>query len=269
MWGRDRPAKTNSAGWRDRERTRVPDSGIVRIATVGDSFTFGVGADDGERFTEVMEAELPGVEVLNFGMNGFGTDQELEVVRHEALGYAPDVLLCMTYLGNDLLDIVHSVRHRWPKPRYVLEEGDLRLEPPDAGLLVRLRSATYVGEALALVMRRLGHEASQVREECADPVALYLALAVRMKEHCDASGAAFVIGLVHEPDIDPAAAAAVRAGLKGLGIQIIDLRPSFEASMAAGDDLFNPPPVAHWNVAGHRLVAQELTAGLKALKLIP
>lgn len=269
MWGRDRPAKSNSAGWRDRERTRVPAPKILRIAAIGDSFTFGVGVDDGERFTDVMEAMQPGVEVLNFGMNGFGTDQELEVLRHEALDYSPSIVLCMTYLGNDLLDITHSLRHRWPKPRYVLDGGELRLELANASPLVRLRSATYIGEALALVVRRLGFEKSQVQEACADPVALYLALVERMREHCDASAAHFVIALVHEPDIDPVIAEAVRVGLEGRGIRVIDLRPSFIAGMGGGEELFNPPPVSHWNVAGHRLVAQELLRGFRALELVP
>ena len=273
MWGRDRKAHTNSRGWRDTEREMArPTDGAprgVRLAAVGDSFTFGVGVDDGERFSELMEADLSEVEVLNFGMNGFGTDQELEVLRHEVLGYGPDVVLCVTYLGNDLLDITHSVRHRWPKPRYELVDETLALVPPEAGLLLRLRSATYLGEAIALVRRRFGMEQSQVQEPCADPVGLYFALVEEMVRATTEAGAALVVVLVHEPDIDPAVAQEVRAGLVKRGVPIIDLEPSFKAAMAAGQNLFNPPPVAHWNIAGHRLVAKEVTEGLRGLGFLP
>ena len=270
MWGRDLEARTNSKGWRDAERETSRAAGTsVRLAAVGDSFTFGVGVDDGERFSEVIEAQLSGVEFLNFGMNGFGTDQELEVLRHEVLDYRPDAVLCVTYLGNDLLDITHSVRHRWPKPRYELAGGALTLIPPQAGFLVRLRSATYFGEAIALLRRRFGHEVSQVQEPCEDPVALYFALVEEMQSATVATGSAFVVVLVHEPDIDPDAAREVRAGLAERGIQVIDLEPSFTAAMAEGENLFNPPPVAHWNVEGHRLVAKELEEGLRDLGLLP
>ncbi|QDV09410.1 GDSL-like Lipase/Acylhydrolase [Planctomycetes bacterium Poly30] len=265
MWGRDRPARTNAAGWRDRERSPVREEGSVRLAAIGDSFTFGVGADDGERFTELIEDELPKVDVLNFGMNGFGTDQELEVLRHEVFDYRPDVVLCVSYLGNDLLDIQHSVRHRWPKPRYVLEEGALRLIPLHAGPLVRLRSATYLGEAVALVARKLGREASQVREECPDPVALYLAMVAEMERLAGDRRVGLVVVLVHEPDIDAEIADEVRAALASAGTQVIDLRPTFEAAMAAGEELFHGPPVGHWNALGHRRVAEEVIRGLRAL----
>lgn len=273
MWGRDRPAHTNSAGWRDAERrldrAEKDAATTLRVAAIGDSFTFGVGVDDGERFTEMIEADLPAVEVLNFGMNGFGTDQELEVLRHEVLDYRPDVVLCVTYLGNDLLDITHSVRHRWPKPRYELVDGALRLQPPEADFLLRLRSATYIGEAISLLRRRLGQEQSQVQEPCEDPLALYLALVEAMVRAAEGAGARLVVTLVHEPDIDSDLALAVRAGLAERGVPMIDLEPSFTASMAAGDVLFNPPPVAHWNVRGHRLVATEVAEGLRRLGVLP
>ena len=272
MWGRDRPAHTNSSGWRDaeRQRSRSPgDAGAdVRLAAIGDSFTFGVGVDDGERFSESIEADLSSVEVLNFGMNGYGTDQELEVLRHEVLDYQPDVVLCVTYLGNDLLDITHSIRHRWPKPRYELQDGQLVLAPPEASFLLRLRSATYIGEALALLRRRLGYEQSQVQEACDDPVALYLALVEEMASVTEGADATLVVVLVYEPDIDPAAASLVRAGLAERGVRVIDLESTFTEAMAAGQSLFNPPPVAHWNVAGHQLVAGEVTKRLRQFGLL-
>src|SRR5262245_56064843 len=47
IWGVTRPASTNSHGWRDRERTYDKRAGTIRAVAVGDSYTFGVGVDDG------------------------------------------------------------------------------------------------------------------------------------------------------------------------------------------------------------------------------
>lgn len=269
MWGRDEPARTNRAGWRDREWSRAKPDGATRVAFVGDSFTFGVGADDGERFTDWIRSHEPDVDVLNFGMNGYGTDQQLRVVEREVLGYRPDVVVCVSYLANDLADNAHSVQHRWPKPHYRLDGDQLVHHPPEIGLGVRLRSATYLGEAVALAARRLGLGHGRVRVPCEDPVALYLAIVASMRDAAEDAGARVVVALVHEPLIDEEATASVIEGLAALGVPSIDLRPVFEPAMEAGDALFNPPPVHHWNAAGHALAGGEIVRRLRELEMLP
>ncbi len=262
MWGGERPARTNSAGWRDRERAREAAPEVVRAAVVGDSFTFGVGADDGERFTDVLDGRREDLEVLNFGVNGFGTDQELCVLREEALGYDPEIVVCASYLGNDLKDIVHSFRHRWPKPHFRLVDGALVHHPPQPSVAIRMRSACYLGEAAAVVLDRLGQGTPAVREPIEDPEALYLALIAEMRRRCEERGARFLVMLVHDPTIDGAVKARVAAALAAAGTATLDLTPAFEA--AAGAQHFNPPPVAHWNAAGHAVVADALERDLGA-----
>ncbi|MEM6672620.1 MAG: SGNH/GDSL hydrolase family protein [Planctomycetota bacterium] len=264
MWGGDRPAHTNGFGWRDRDRTLERADG-TRIAVVGDSFTFGVGADDGERFTEWLESQAPSLEVLNLGVNGFGTDQQLRVVEEEGLAFDPDVVVCVTYLGNDLSDITHSEQHRWPKPHYRLEDGRLRLVPPEIRLWHRVRSATYTAEVLELVGRRVGLGRSSKRVPCEDPAALYLAIVDAMRDAAVERGAKLAVMLVHEPTIDAATKGKIAAGLAELGIPAVDLEPAFRAAMDAGETLFNPPPVQHWNAAGHALAGAELARGLREL----
>lgn len=256
MWGATRPARTNSSGWRDRERAAAPAEGVRRVVVLGDSFTFGVGADDGDRFTELLEARRADLEVLNFGVNGYGTDQALCVLREEGLGYAPDVVVYESYLGNDLVDIAHSVRHRWPKPWFSVDGGALVEHPPRISAGLWLRSRFYLGEAVASGLDHLGVGAHVSREDVGDPEELYLALLTRMQELTAARGARFIAMLVHEPSLDMELYGRVRDRLAARGIEVLDLEPAFAAD--GGEGLFNPLPVGHWNRAGHGRVADAL-----------
>ena len=75
-----------------------------RFAFLGDSFTFGFGVNDGETFVEKLNKEEPGDLYLNFAVPGFSTDQEYLLLRQRVFDFAPDVVVLVTYLGNDLFD---------------------------------------------------------------------------------------------------------------------------------------------------------------------
>lgn len=96
----------NSAGFRDREfdRERFPDT--VRIAALGDSVTFGYGVPLEDSFPKVLERILnetrPGHEVLNFGVGGYNTSQEIESYRAKARAFQPDIIV-LSYVLNDAL----------------------------------------------------------------------------------------------------------------------------------------------------------------------
>src|SRR5678815_4139427 len=77
--------RINSAGWRDRERSPEKPPGIFRIVVLGDSFTWGHGVEDEEIFTRRLEQKLSGVEVLNMGLSGSSTDQQLLILKRDAL----------------------------------------------------------------------------------------------------------------------------------------------------------------------------------------
>lgn len=115
------PIVNNSLGMRDGE-VGPKRPGVRRVAVLGDSYTWGVGAADGERFTEVMEAVDPGLEVLNFGVSGYGTVQE-SLVLDRALALQPDLVLVAFCLGNDPIDNVSPFRYRYHKPTADMDEG--------------------------------------------------------------------------------------------------------------------------------------------------
>lgn len=110
----------------------------LRIVTVGDSFTFGDEVDDDETWPSQLEAELRdrGVDadVVNLGVNAYGLDQAVLRFERDGLAFEPDVVL-LGLQPENLLRSLNVVRAAYypgtsmplSKPRFVLEDGGLRL----------------------------------------------------------------------------------------------------------------------------------------------
>lgn len=89
--------RINSKGLRDREYDYGKDPDTLRILAFGSSFTFGEGIPYGKRFTDIPEDELEDVEIINFGVPGFGLDQSLIYYATEGTKYEADyVFLFLT-----------------------------------------------------------------------------------------------------------------------------------------------------------------------------
>ena len=78
--------KTNSFGFRDKEFSLKKRKNTFRILVFGDSMTFGVGIDTDHRYTNLLEEmlnikEKGRYEVLKFGMGGYSTDQERDLME--------------------------------------------------------------------------------------------------------------------------------------------------------------------------------------------
>jgi hypothetical protein len=90
--------KINSDGFRGREYSKIPDPDVYRIAVVGDSETFGMRLPSPETFPAQLRSHLSAkeqarFEVLNFGVAGYSTDQEMELIRTKVLDYHPNMVL--------------------------------------------------------------------------------------------------------------------------------------------------------------------------------
>ena len=67
--------QTDSLGMRDsREFSPTPAPAVARIVLFGDSFTVGEGADVKDRYSNLMEASEPGLEVMYLSLQGSGPD---------------------------------------------------------------------------------------------------------------------------------------------------------------------------------------------------
>ena len=128
--------KINSLGYRDVEHTREKPPGVFRIAVLGDSFTEARQVSIADTFCKQLEKRLSGrpefgnlkVEVLNFGIGGYGTDQELLTLRLHVLDFSPDLVMLAFCPGNDVAgnsrQLVSQVKNPY-KPFYQLRDGKL------------------------------------------------------------------------------------------------------------------------------------------------
>ena len=90
--------RVNSIGFRDRDVP--PTSDKYRIAVVGDSFTWGQGVEEKDRFSDLIEQALgPGYEVFNFGRPGNNMPEHLDVLS-QALAITPDFILLQLYIND-------------------------------------------------------------------------------------------------------------------------------------------------------------------------
>jgi hypothetical protein len=260
IWGVTRPASTNSLGWRDRERTYSRQPGVTRATAIGDSFTFGIGVDDGERFTDVLPNLIDGLEVVNLGVAGYGTDQELRVLELEGVRYEPDIVILTVCTFNDLGDIGHDVIYSWPKPYYSLDGGSLQLHKPPVTWSMRARNASYLVEFLFQRLTEGPNIARRVPRPD-DPMLLFQALVRRMASVSAEHHARFVVMLAYMPERAGSFAdlgERMTAFLDAEGIPNLDTRKLFAMRSADPDRLLYSEGRNHWNAQGHRIAAEGL-----------
>lgn len=128
--------QVNSDGFRcPHDFEPVKKEGRQRILLFGDSFTAGDGVSDGSRFGDILEKEIPHLEVYNFGLPGTGTDQQYLAYREYGAGLESDLLVIAVLVEN-----IRRVTARYrfflnesgekrcyAKPYYELVDGDLVL----------------------------------------------------------------------------------------------------------------------------------------------
>jgi lysophospholipase L1-like esterase len=86
----------NSHGDRTIEYTVAKPDRSVRIACIGDSWTFGMNVDQDQTYPSRLLARLgkrTGIEVLNFGVLGYSSFQGLQLLKTRVLALAPDILV--------------------------------------------------------------------------------------------------------------------------------------------------------------------------------
>lgn len=118
--------RINERGLRDRDYSYEKPAGVFRILVLGDSFTWGYGVEQTDIFTEKLEAQFGGrVEVINAGVSGYGTDQELIFLAREGLRYRPDLILVALSQNDFLFDNKASQHGAYPKPYFLFQNGKL------------------------------------------------------------------------------------------------------------------------------------------------
>ena len=101
---------TNSNGLRDAEYGAKKQNDF-RILELGDSFTWGAyGTELNQTFAKILEKKLNeksnglNYQVINAGVPGYGTDQELLYLKNDGYKFNPDIVMVNFFVGNDFLD---------------------------------------------------------------------------------------------------------------------------------------------------------------------
>jgi len=257
---------TNSRGLRGpREYGLDKPAGVARIVVLGDSFTFGEDVGDEEAWPRRLEALLPGTEVLNLGVHGYGHDQMLLYLKEEGLKYHPDVVV-VGFLPDDMERNVVAFRD-YAKPRFVLRGGQLALtnvpvpSPEEllAGEPYRMKILDLLSMLRGDYLHRSGREQEAMR-------AITLPLIDEMNSAITGAGAraAFaylpVYGEIDKPD--PGMTGRERfffSYWRQRGIPSIYLRPYFLEKLRRGAEL---KTYGHWGPLEHQTVAEGVKADL-------
>src|SRR5882672_4592431 len=91
-------AQHNSLGLRDEEFTADAKPTIMFL---GDSFVWGLDAEAGERFSELLKPRLPNYRLLAAGVSGFGTAQEYLLLQKLWPTVKPKVVVLIFCTDND------------------------------------------------------------------------------------------------------------------------------------------------------------------------
>lgn len=127
--------RANSSGIRsDKEYALTPRRGVLRISAFGDSFTHCDGVSNNETWQSIMESYDSNMEVINFGVSAYGTDQAYLRYLEEGGQYKSHIVL-IGFMTENIYRNVNTYRPFYfpetglplSKPRFVIKDGKLSL----------------------------------------------------------------------------------------------------------------------------------------------
>ncbi len=122
--------QVNSEGLRDREHTKTKPPNTLRVAVLGDSFTEAIHVPVEQTFWSKLERKLgnceaikgrKNVEVINFGVQGYGTAQELIMLRQKVWDYSPDIVILAFFIGNDVINNSPKLEYERYRPFFAYD----------------------------------------------------------------------------------------------------------------------------------------------------
>jgi lysophospholipase L1-like esterase len=298
--------RINRAGFRGEDVAAVPPPGGLRVAVLGDSFTEALQVNEAQSWVHQLATTLelrsacpvrrshPGaVEVLNLGVGGYGTGQELLTWRQLARPLRPQLVLLAMYLGNDLTD--NNPEPRSDRPVFRLDERRqlwvdqsfrasggyrFRTSPPGQlldGLMNHSRLLQLINEAKNRLAarprtpqvgdRRAALPTTHVAPEAAWQVTA--ALLRQLDREVRITGARLQVVSLTTPEqmwprreqrpADPfAQERRLGALLQADGIPYLPLAPLLQRQADSGQLVLHgfpgqAPGEGHWNPLGHRL----------------
>jgi lysophospholipase L1-like esterase len=277
--------RINENGLRDREHSYERQGDSERILVLGDSFAWGYGVEESERFSQLLEKSLD-VEVINAGVSGYSTDQELLWYKSEGTKYETDLVILVLAgidVGDNDQQLVNTIYY---KPKFVIEEGELvptGYPVPKTSLQGKIIYSLSQRSALAyfLVQRYFDllsvygkikvnsdHANSPAAGTSAksEPFKLTIALIDEMKKIAELRKAKFMIVATDRWWNSPSRETYkdfINA-LQNEGFLVLDVEsmPGFDA-----EEMLIPND-GHWNQSGHEFVAEKIRALIGTQRLL-
>ena len=255
---KNRQLTINSHGLRDREYEYEKPHDCQRILVLGDSYVWGYGVSDQEVFTEVLESNFQQasrkIQVINTGVSGWGTDQQLLYLVRDGLKYQPDIVLLAFFIVNDPKNNMCSVQYGINKPVFMnlnLQIRNLpvpRKPPDDLDKGIRTKANGY-----DLTVRIIEEIANRCGEAGAELVIMKFGRFV-FPDHPDMDE--------HEADIVERI-----SRLKDKALYL-DLDDAFDNRSITPEQLVAGNDDGHWNAFGHRIVAAIVQEFLESESLL-
>lgn len=296
----------NRAGMRDREHAIDKPADVFRIMVMGDSFMEGLQVPFDSLMPVHLEhalAQATGrkIEVMNLGVSGWGTDDELRYLTEYGLQYHPDLVLIVMTLHNDIGDNLrqqwHTVRNDTLVSQAVAPMTTWQFFKVQLKAFVATRSQTYQlwrrfrhrGEIQQISRNLNTHVMQLFRTPDSDPIAKGMSLTEHLlgaiRDTVAATGGQVAVVLLPlkyqmtdstfaqlvreanvpatemEPDRPQQKLTAIG---RRLALPVIDLLPNFRAWSADSTAPLYLEWDGHWNSAGHALAAAATARGLLA-----
>jgi len=256
-------ASINDRGLRGADFPADKPDGTLRILFVGDSFTFGEGVEDDRPFPSLLQQRFdsrpgdPSVHVINAGVSGYNTRDEVAYLESRWLAFDPDLVILVFYL-NDAYD-----DGRFAELIMGGERGQLQRaseSPSRLWALVETRYSRWRASRRIIEIYRAqfsgkpsidGHDWEGSKKA--------LARAAAITRERSISFAVVIFPELHALDDSHPFASIyelVEAHVDSLGVPVLNLFPAFRGQRT--DELWVHVTDHHPNERGHRIAADAL-----------
>lgn len=268
-------------GWKGTEKILQGAPGGPVILVLGDSFTDGMGVPPEKMWYAQLHEALPGSTLIAYASPGYGTLQELLVLKNYiSEGLSPQLVvvqLCTNDILNNYFELDRaSLLQRAPAPRPYLENGEINIRFPRSygwflGPLISFSRVAYRYETrweektaqragrgeLPSVEHEIGRKGGRMKA-FKEAGAVTDDLIGRMQK--EAGNGRLVLFLIN--DIEPYTGALARIA-SSRGIPFVN-----GVRLTAIDGSGKLPDGAHYNEKGNKALGEALVAAMKERRIL-
>lgn len=249
---------TNNIGFRGPQVDVRKPSGTLRLLGLGDSFTFGTGVRYEDTFLARLESLLKGrgdgppVQVLNLGVPGYKTANEVETLLANFYTLGADMVVIGFFLNDngdipDIMALFNPGVRPWYRASRFVDTMMWRIERrQQAARLVAAYNQSFADGAEGWLETQDALAAARAYSQRFDFELVVAVFPVLWKLSGD-----YPFVAIHEK---------VRRYVEGLGVPCLDLQPAFTGH--DGPELWVHPNNQHPNEVAHDIAARALYAFL-------